>query len=90
MNREHSTKGYKIVASGEEEATPVKFYGFTVIEEAEIDTITAPTEAPEEEITAYSPDTAGIAGQVLPTGVYFPIRGSAIQLTAGKVICWLE
>lgn len=88
MNREHSTKGYKVVSNGD--AVNVKFYGLTVIADATITAVTAPTTAPDDEITAYSADTSGIATQVLPAGVYYPIRGSAIQLSAGKVICWLE
>jgi hypothetical protein len=88
MDRNHSTKGYKVA----DDSAPVTaaFYGMTVIEDAEIDNISAPTAPALNESSAYSADTAGIAGQVLPAGVYYPIRGSAIELTSGKAILWLE
>ena len=86
MNREHSSKGYKVVAN----TTPAthQFYGLTVIAEAVISRITAPT-AITPERTAYDGDESGIASQTLPVG-YYPIRGSAITLTSGKVILWTE
>ena len=86
MNREHSSKGYKVVANTTE-ATH-QFYGFTVIAEAVISSITAPT-AITPERSAYDGDESGIASQTLPVG-YYPIRGSAITLTSGQVILWTE
>ena len=86
MNREHSSKGYKVVANTS--ATPFDFYGFSVISEAVISSITAPT-AITPERSAYDGDESGIASQTLPVG-YYPIRGSAITLTSGKVILWTE
>jgi hypothetical protein len=86
MNREHSSKGYKVNA-GTSEVTH-KFYGFTVTTEAVIASVTAPTSVGEEN-TAYDGDEAGLAGVTLPVG-YYPIRGSAIDLTSGTVILWTE
>lgn len=85
MNREHSSKGYKVVANTS--ATPFAFYGFTVISEAVISAVVAPT-VDGAERTAYDGDEAGIA-TTLPVG-YYPIRGSSITLTSGKVILWKE
>ena len=53
-----------------------------------ISSITAPT-AITPERTTYDGDESGIASQTLPVG-YYPIRGSAITLTSGKVILWTE
>jgi len=86
MNREQASKGYKAVTTTG--ATPFNFYGFTVIAEATIATIVAPT-AGSPDGTAYDGDEAGIAGDALPTG-YYPVRGSSITLTSGKVILWKE
>lgn len=85
-NREHSSKGYKVNAGTSN--VEHKFYGFTVIAEAVISSVTAPTNVGQEN-NAYDGDEAGLAGVTLPVG-YYPIRGSAIQLTSGKVILWTE
>ena len=85
MNREHAYKGYKVNA-GTSEVT-FNFYGFNVISEAVINTLTAPTtNSPDG--TTYDGDEAGIA-TTRPVG-YYPIRGSAIDLTSGSVILWKE
>lgn len=86
INREHASKGYKVVT--DTSATTFAFYGFTVIAEATISSITAPTVVGAEN-TAYDGDEAGLAGDALPAG-YYPVRGSAITLTSGKVILWKE
>jgi hypothetical protein len=85
FNREHSSRGYKVV-TGTDTIT-ANFYGFTVISECVINELTAPTNG-SEEVTAYDGDEAGIA-TTLPVG-YYPIRGSAIDLTSGSVILWRE
>lgn len=85
FNREHGSKGYKVVANTS--ATAVDFYGFSVISEAVISALVAPTgEGPEN--TAYDGDEAGIA-TTLPVG-YYPVRGSSITLTSGAVMLWRE
>ena len=84
MTREHASKGYKFVVNTS--ATPFDFYGFSVISEAVISAIVAPTAGNPE--GAYDGDEAG-AAQTLPVG-YYPIRGSSITLTSGKVILWKE
>lgn len=86
MNREHASKGYKVVANTS--ATAYNFYGFSVTSEAVVATVVAPT-ADSQERTAYDGDEAGIATQTLPVG-YYPIRGSSITLTSGTVILWKE
>ena len=86
MNREHASNGYKVLTTTD--ATTFAFYGFTVISEATISSITAPTVVGAEN-TAYDGDEAGLAGDALPAG-YYPVRGSAITLTSGKVILWKE
>lgn len=86
INREHASKGYKVLTTTD--ATTFAFYGFTVISEATISSITAPTVVGAEN-TAYDGDEAGLAGDALPAG-YYPIRGSSITLTSGKVILWKE
>lgn len=85
LSREHSSKGYKAVTGTS--LTAHKFYGFTVIEEAVISALAAPTDKGPEG-NAYDGDEAGIA-TTLPVG-YYPIRGSSITLTSGKVILWTE
>lgn len=85
FNREHGSKGYKVVANTSE--TVVDFYGFSVISEAIISALVAPTEEGPEG-TAYNGDEAGIA-TTLPVG-YYPVRGSSITLTSGAVILWRE
>jgi hypothetical protein len=85
MTREHASKGYKVVSGTD--ATAFNFYGFTVIAEAVINAIVAPTAGNPE--GAYDGDEAGIAAQTLPVG-YYPIRGSNMDLTSGKVILWME
>mgnify|MGYP001321500347 CR=1 FL=1 len=85
-NREHASKGYKVLTTTA--PTTFAFYGFTVISGATISSITAPTVAGQEN-TAYDGDEAGLAGNALPVG-YYPVRGSAITLTSGKVILWKE
>ncbi len=85
-NREHSSKGYKV--NGGTSSVGHVFYGFTVISEAVISSVTAPSGVGQEN-TSYDGDEAGLAGLTLPVG-YYPIRGSAIQLTSGKVILWTE
>ena len=84
MSREHASKGYKVVTGTD--AVTINFYGFTVIAEAVINAITAPTAGNPE--GAYDGDEAGLA-TTLPVG-YYPIRGSVIDLTSGKVILWKE
>jgi hypothetical protein len=85
MNREHASKGYKIIA--DTTATAFNFYGFTVISEAVVNAIIAPTAGNPE--GAYNGDESGLATQTLPVG-YYPIRGSNMDLTSGKVILWKE
>jgi len=84
-NRDHSSKGYKVNAGTD--VVTYNFYGFTVISEAVINALTVPTVISPEG-TAYDGDEAGIA-TTLPVG-YYPIRGSAIDLTSGVVILWKE
>jgi hypothetical protein len=86
LNREQSSKGYKVNAGTSEVAH--NFYGFSVIAEAVIATVTAPTGTGIEG-SAYDGDEAGLAGATLPVG-YYPIRGSKIDLTSGTVILWTE
>jgi hypothetical protein len=86
MTREHASKGFKAVTNTS--ATAANFYGFTVISDAVINTAVAPTAGNPE--GAYSPDYAGVAGNTLPAGGYYPIRGSNITLTSGKIVLWLE
>ena len=86
LNREHSSKGFKVNAGTS--VVTHKFYGFTVVVEAVINALTAPTGVGQEN-NAYDGDEAGIAGVTLPVG-YYPIRGSAIDLTSGTVILWTE
>ena len=85
FTREQATKGYKVVSN----TTPTAkdFYGFTVISEAVISAVVAPTN-PGPEGTSYDGDETGIA-TTLPVG-YYPVRGSSITLTSGAVILWLE
>lgn len=85
MSREHASKGYKVVTGTD--AVTFNFYGFTVIAEAVINAITAPTAGNPE--GAYDGDQSGLAAQTLPVG-YYPIRGSNMDLTSGKVILWKE
>jgi hypothetical protein len=85
MNREHASKGYKIIA--DTTVTAFNFYGFTVISEAVVNAIIAPTAGNPE--GAYNGDESGLATQTLPVG-YYPIRGSNMDLTSGKVILWKE
>ena len=87
-NREHATKGFKVLTGTSAQAS--NFYGITVLADAIVASLTAPTGNPPDQVTAYSCDTAGIAGPTLPQGMYLPIRGSSITLTSGKVILWLE
>jgi hypothetical protein len=86
MNKEHASKGYKKVSG----TSPVtfKFYGFNVISEAVIASITAPTDKGQEG-DAYDGDEPGMVSETVPVG-YYPIRGSAITLTSGKLILWKE
>lgn len=86
MNRDHSSKGYKVVTGTS--ATPANFYGLSVVSSATITTVVAPT-AGNPDDSGYTGDTAGLAGVVLPVG-YFPIRGSSITLGGGTVILWTE
>ena len=86
LNREHSSKGYSVNAGTS--VVTKNFYGFTVTTEAVVNAITAPTAISPEGIT-YDGDEAGLAGVTLPVG-YYPIRGSAIDLTSGTVILWIE
>lgn len=85
-NRFFAATGYLVNAG----TTPVvaAFSGFTVIAEAVIAAIVAPT-APGPEGIAYQGDEANLAGVTLPAG-YYPIRGSSLDLTSGSVIMWLE
>jgi len=85
MNREQASKGYKVVAGTD--VVTHNFYGFSVIAECVINALTAPT-ADSPEGSAYDGDEAGIA-TTLPLG-YYPVRGSAIDLTSGAVILWTE
>lgn len=87
MNREHASKGYKVVV--DTSAHPVQFYGFTVTSAAVIAAIVAPTDRSPEN-TAYSGDVTVLATMAtIPPG-YYPIRGSSITLTSGELILWLE
>lgn len=86
MTREHASKGFKTVTNTS--ATAVNFYGFTVLSDAVISAAVAPTAGNPE--GAYSPDYAGIYTHTLPAGGYYPIRGSSITLTSGKIVLWLE
>lgn len=86
LERQQASKGYKVVKTTDE--TPHKFFGFTVYNEVVIAAIGAPTDAGPDQI-AYTDDEAAIAGEALPAG-YYPIRGSSITLTSGKVILWTE
>jgi len=85
MTREHASKGYKVVTGTD--ATAYNFYGFTVIAEVVINAVVAPTAGNPE--GAYDGDEAGLVSLTLPVG-YYPIRGSNIDLTSGKVILWGE
>ena len=85
FTREQATKGYKVVTGTS--ATPADFFGLTVIAEAVISALVAPTN-PGPEGTSYDGDETGIA-TTLPVG-YYPIRGSSITLTSGSVILWRE
>jgi hypothetical protein len=85
FTRDQATKGYKVVTGTS--ATPFTFYGFTVIAEAVVSAVVAPT-GPGPEGTIYDGDEAGIA-TTLPVG-YYPVRGSSITLTSGAVILWKE
>ncbi len=87
-NREHATKGYK-VATGTN-AIASNFYGLTILADTVIASLTNPTTTAPDQVTAYSGDNAGIAGQTLPRGMYLPIRGSGITLSTGTAILWLE
>lgn len=86
MNREHSSKGYKVVSNTS--ATAFNFYGLSVVEEAVVSAVVAPAVDGQERI-AYDGDESGMASLTLPVG-YYPIRGSSITLTSGKVILWKE
>lgn len=87
MNREHSSRGYKVVTGTSE--VEVSFYGFTVTEEVVISALTAPTKRGLDEPASYDGDEAGLEGLSLPPG-YYPIRGEAVTLTSGKLILWRE
>lgn len=87
MTREHASKGFKVVSGTS--ATPKNFYGFTVLSDAVIAAISAPTQRAVEN-TAYDSDYSGLAGPTIPAGGYYPIRGSSITLTSGSVILWIE
>lgn len=87
MNKEHASKGYKVVPNTTA-VTNTKFYGFQVIAEAVISSITDPTDKGHEG-DKYTDDGGTLATQTLPVG-YYPIRGSGITLTSGKVILYLE
>ncbi len=86
FNREHSSRGFKVVSGTSTET--FSFYGFTVLADTVINALTAPTNGSPEG-TAYDGDETGIAGPTLPPG-YYPVRGSAIDLTSGSVILWKE
>lgn len=85
MTREHASRGYKVVTGTD--ATAYNFYGFTVIAEAVINAVVAPTAGNPE--GAYDGDESGLSALTLPVG-YYPIRGSNMDLTSGKVILWAE
>ena len=87
-NREHATKGYHVVA--DTTARTKGFYGITVLADAVISSLTAPTTSAPDQVTTYISDAANLAGITLNAGMYLPIRGSAITLTSGKIILWLE
>lgn len=87
MTREHASKGFKVVA--DTNATAVNFYGFTVLSDAVLSALVAPTTRSVEN-NAYDADTAGAVGPTFPAGGYYPIRGSSITLTSGNVILWKE
>jgi len=86
FNREHASKGYYVV--DDTAATEKNFYGFSVITEAVIAAVVAPTSGSPEG-TSYDGNEAGLATETLPVG-YYPIRGSSITLTSGVLILWLE
>jgi len=86
MTREHASKGYKVVTGTS--ATPYAFYGFSVLADTVVAAVVAPAAGNPE--GAYDQDTAGTAGLAFPAGGYYPIRGSSITLTSGKVILWKE
>jgi hypothetical protein len=86
LNREHSSKGYKVNAGTSN--VVYNYYGFTVVSEAVINAIASPDGVGPEN-NAYDGDEAGLSGVTLPVG-YYPIRGSEMQLTSGTVILWTE
>ncbi len=86
LERQQASKGYKVVKTTDE--TVHNFYGFTVYAEAVIAAIGVPLDAGPDQIK-YTDDEAALAGETLPVG-YYPIRGSEITLTSGKVILWTE
>lgn len=86
MTREHASKGFKVVSDTSD--TLKNFYGFTVLSDTVISAVVAPTQRAVEN-TAYDPDYTGLVGTTLPAG-YYPIRGSSITLTSGKIILWIE
>lgn len=86
LERQQASKGYNVVTTTD--ATAHNFYGLTVISEAVITTIVAPTSGSPDQL-AYDGDEAGLAGIALPPG-YYPVRGSSITLTSGSVILWTE
>lgn len=87
MNREQASKGYHCVSDTSAHAK--NFYGFTVVAEAVVSAIVAPTATGPDGVS-YDGDESGLAGlTVLPVG-YYPIRGSSITLTSGELILWIE
>lgn len=76
-NRDHSDYGFVVAA--DTNAVPTgDYFGIQVIAAAEIDTITFKD--------GYEGDD-GIAGIVLPAGLYRPMRFTTLTLTSGTVIC---
>jgi len=86
LERQQASKGYKVVANTA--ATAKNFFGLSVLADAVITTIIAPTTGSPDQV-AYDGDEAGLAGPTLPPG-YYPIRGSSITLASGSVILWTE
>ena len=87
MQREFGSKGYKVIS--DTTPTSLKFYGFTVLTDMVISSLTAPTTINEQR-TAYDGDEAGAAGPTFLAGVFYPIRGDAVTLASGSAIFWIE
>ena len=87
MQREFGSKGYDVITGTG--ANTLNFYGFTVLSDMVITSISAPTTSNPERV-AYDGDEAGAAGPTFLAGVFYPIRGSAVTLASGSAVFWLE